>query len=81
MVVLLPDEQPVGLHVTLPTAFVLARQFVRAVFSWELPFVLKDVEHSLECIHVKTATDAKLQRLLELPGIDDIVHKPNPESV
>ena len=30
-VILFPNEQPVGLHVALPTAFVLARQFVWAI--------------------------------------------------
>ena len=77
-VVLLPDEQPVGLHVTLPASLVLARQFVRAVFGRELPFFLKDVKHGFEDIHIKTAPDTEPQRFLELPGIDDIIHKPQP---
>ena len=56
-VVLLPDEQPVGLYVTLPAASVLARQFVRAVFCRELSLLLKNVEHGFENIHIKTAPD------------------------
>ena len=56
-IVLLPDEQPIGLHVTLPAAGVLARQFVRAVFGRELSLLLKNVEHGFENIHIKTAPD------------------------
>lgn len=54
-VVLLPDEQPVGLHVALPAAYVLARQFVRAVFGWELSLLLKDVKYGFENIYIKPA--------------------------
>lgn len=60
-VVLLPDEQPVGLHVTLPAASVLARQFVRVVFRRELSLLLKNIEHGFENIHIKTSPHTEFQ--------------------
>ena len=54
-VVLLPDEQPVGLDVALPLAAAVTVKNVRLIFCWKFALSGKDADGSLQFLHVITA--------------------------
>ena len=63
-VVLLPDEQPVGLDVALPLSLSVARQYVGAVFLFESFSVQQLADHRPKLVHWQPTPFTAFQVLL-----------------
>ena len=64
-VVLFPYKQPISFYMTFPTASIIARQFVGAIFGWQLPVGFKDSDNGLKQFHVISAFATTLRVLTE----------------
>ena len=75
LLVLCPNQKPIGLKMALPKPFVLAVQLVRSVFGGQLPFFLKYSGGGFEDFLVAAPLHTSLQGFLETVSEYQTVHR------
>jgi len=69
LVILPPQEQPVGFYVTLPDACIIAGKDVRTVLGWQRACLCKEAYYCLKVVDVKPTTLTELIGFLESAGV------------
>ena len=67
-IVLIPYEQPVGLDVTFPKAFVFAVKDMRVILLRQTSFFSKNVKHISQQLFFVSSFKASFQRTTEFTG-------------
>ncbi|SFB91548.1 hypothetical protein SAMN05421747_10278 [Parapedobacter composti] len=73
-VLLLPNQQPIGLDMAFPKPFVLTRQFVRFVFLRECTFFNQLGNDFIEKSHIQTALFCEFNISFELSRLFKLIH-------
>lgn len=68
LVVLLPDEEPIGLDVAFPLALAVAVEHMRKVLGWQHAIIREDADSRTQQLHVVAATFAKFHLTFEFAG-------------
>ncbi len=79
-IVLLPEHQPVALQVALPRAGIVARQFVWALFAWQLAVGFQQTDGRLQQFHIISTLAATFGVAAEGLGHSNDVHAQMPKD-
>ncbi len=68
IIILTPNQQPVGLDVALPFTLAIPMQFMRAVMRRQNTIIRQTFKNFLQFFHRKSSLNTALQALLKLIG-------------